>query len=79
MGLSTQVFIQIRVARQNPALPPAPPGPPKTLISFNDFKYLSQQKTTADYFQGQVQCYFFINFVLLFTKTNWENFGNFIF
>jgi len=54
---------------------PLPPTP----NFFNDFKYLSQRKTTADNFQGQIQCYFFPNFVLLFNQTNWENFGNFIF
>jgi hypothetical protein len=54
-------------------------GKPPPPISFNDFKYLSQRKTTANCFQGQVQCYFFTNFVLLFTKTNWENFGISIF
>jgi hypothetical protein len=74
MGLSTQIFKYSNWGCRTKQM-----GKPPPPISFNDFKNLSQRKTTADYFQGQGQCYSFTNFVLLFTKTNWENFGIFIF
>jgi hypothetical protein len=63
MGLSTQVLKYSNRGCQTKQIGKPPPLP----------------APPADYFQGQLQCYFFTNFVLLFTKTNWENFGNFIF